>query len=281
MKKRILTGLVLFSISLPLILLGGIYFAFGISVLFTYAIYELLSAKKIGFLPILLSAAFALPLVLYNYHELLAYPFYLIFLFGILIYVISVLDEKFSFEDANYVIIMTSVLSFFARSVLYLREVNDNANFILYILVTTMAIDTGAFLIGRKFGKHKLNKRISPNKTIEGSIAGILAGLAFGLLFAGFFPFLEEYAGLTNFLNLGVNDGATYYNFWVVFVFTIILSVFGQLGDLIFSLIKRSLNIKDFSNVLPGHGGVMDRLDSFTVNVIMSTLLFLLYSILL
>lgn len=107
------------------------------------------------------------------------------------------------------------------------------------------ANDTGAYLIGRKWGKHKLFPRISPKKTWEGSIGGVVLGLAVGYLNSIIFP---EF-------NLAVWLGIA-----------AIVVVFGSLGDLVESLFKRSLDIKDSGKLLPGHGGVLDRFDGIFIS---------------
>jgi phosphatidate cytidylyltransferase len=107
------------------------------------------------------------------------------------------------------------------------------------------ANDTGAYFVGRSIGKNKLFERISPKKTWEGSIGGGLTGLAVGYLNSLIFP------------ELGV---------WTWMIVALIVVVFGSLGDLVESLFKRSLNIKDSGKLLPGHGGVLDRFDGIFIS---------------
>lgn len=107
------------------------------------------------------------------------------------------------------------------------------------------ANDTGAYFVGRKFGKRKLFERISPKKTWEGSFGGALFGLLVGYLNAQLFPDL----GLLTWLGMAL-----------------IIVLFGSLGDLVESLFKRSLEIKDSGTLLPGHGGVLDRFDGIFIS---------------
>lgn len=107
------------------------------------------------------------------------------------------------------------------------------------------ANDTGAYLIGRSFGKTKLFERISPKKTWEGSIGGASLGLVMGYINSLLFPNLD----LATWLGLAV-----------------IVVIFGSLGDLVESLFKRSLGIKDSGKLLPGHGGVLDRFDGIFIS---------------
>lgn len=109
--------------------------------------------------------------------------------------------------------------------------------------------DTGAFLVGSMFGRHKLFERISPKKTWEGFIGGLVICLGTAPLF---YYFGNDFFGMNTIrANLGI---------W--FGFAAIVSIFGTWGDLVESMIKRNLNIKDSGNIIPGHGGILDRIDS-------------------
>ncbi|MFO7985232.1 MAG: phosphatidate cytidylyltransferase [Desulfatiglandaceae bacterium] len=112
---------------------------------------------------------------------------------------------------------------------------------IFFLLAVVFAGDTGAFYTGKLFGKHKLHKRISPGKTWEGAVGGLGLSLAAGVLFLLWIPVHP----------LNVN----------VFVLLILLSAAEQIGDLGESLLKRNHGIKDSGHFLPGHGGILDRID--------------------
>lgn len=116
---------------------------------------------------------------------------------------------------------------------------------IWFVLIASWGSDVFAYTIGRHFGKHKLTK-ISPKKTVEGSIAGIIGATVLGII----------YAVLCN------NLWGTEINYLLIGVIVAVLSVVGQIGDLAASSIKRYCEIKDFSDLLPGHGGMLDRIDS-------------------
>ena len=120
---------------------------------------------------------------------------------------------------------------------------------ILLVLAIIWAGDSAAYYAGKSFGRHPLAPRISPKKTVEGAIAGLAASIFAGLL--GGVWFLGE-----PWLNIAVISGVT--------------AIMGQLGDLAESALKRSAGVKDSSSILPGHGGILDRLDSlfFAVPVI-------------
>ena len=162
-----------------------------------------------------------------------------------LLFFISVIfieeKEKYNLSDALYVIgsIIFISISFIAFNMIREKSI---FYFIYIILIATMT-DTFALFGGTLFGKHKLCPKISPNKTIEGSVIGTIFGVFISVLFIVF----------TCNLNI---------NIFVLILITLLLSIMGQFGDLFFSSIKRSFNIKDFSNLIPGHGGILDRLDS-------------------
>jgi phosphatidate cytidylyltransferase len=117
--------------------------------------------------------------------------------------------------------------------------------FLTGYFIITWAYDTGAYLYGRQFGRNKLFERISPKKTWEGAIGG--SGIA--LLVAVILFFLVKEVKLVD---------------W--FVLTVMILLFSTFGDLVESLIKRNLNIKDSGSVLPGHGGILDRFDSILIS---------------
>jgi phosphatidate cytidylyltransferase len=104
------------------------------------------------------------------------------------------------------------------------------------------ATDSGAYFIGKAIGKRKLWPEISPNKTVEGSIGGVVCALVVAILFVLF-----------------SNIHATIVSLMAI---TVVLSVFGQIGDLVESALKRHFNVKDSGTILPGHGGILDRFDS-------------------
>lgn len=116
-----------------------------------------------------------------------------------------------------------------------------NHNLPLFILILIWTNDTMAYFSGKHLGKHKLYEKVSPNKTWEGAIGGLLFTIGVGIL-------LERLIPIKN------------YSWWIT---AIIVGVFGPIGDLVESKIKRSTNMKDSGGLLPGHGGFLDRFDAF------------------
>lgn len=114
-----------------------------------------------------------------------------------------------------------------------------------FIIIAAWGTDIFAYIVGRTIGKHKFSK-ISPNKSIEGCIGGIIGAIVLTLIYT---LVINTYLGMNiNYLYIGG--------------ISILLSIIGQIGDFSASSIKRYVGIKDFSNLLPGHGGMLDRIDS-------------------
>jgi phosphatidate cytidylyltransferase len=128
------------------------------------------------------------------------------------------------------------LLSYFVA----LRGLDGGRNWVFLALATNFASDTAAFFTGRALGKHKLAPSISPGKTWEGAIAGVLGAIIVSLLFTLLIPI----------------------SYWQAIVLGLLVSILGQLGDLIESLFKRSMGVKDSGRLFPGHGGALDRIDS-------------------
>lgn len=116
---------------------------------------------------------------------------------------------------------------------------------IWFIMLSAWGTDIFAYIVGKHFGKHKFSK-VSPNKTIEGCIAGIIFAVIFNLTYT---YFINKYLGY-EIAHVSIA------------IITVILSIIGQIGDFSASVIKRYFGVKDFSNLFPGHGGMIDRLDS-------------------
>lgn len=133
-------------------------------------------------------------------------------------------------------------LPFLLGHLVWLRLLPQGEWWLLWLLLVIFAGDTGAFYTGRTLGKHKFAPKVSPGKTWEGTLGGLLACLAAGLVLGG--KFLPQVA-------------------WnQLLLLSLLLGVIGVLGDLFESMLKRLAQVKDASGLLPGHGGILDRLDS-------------------
>ncbi len=132
------------------------------------------------------------------------------------------------------------LLSYFVA----LRGLDDGRNWVFFALFATFVSDTAAFFTGRALGRHYLVPSISPGKTWEGAIGGIFGAIIVSLLFT-----------LPTPLRLPLS-------YWQAILLSLLVSIFSQLGDLVESLFKRNMGVKDSGKLLPGHGGFLDRIDS-------------------
>ncbi len=150
------------------------------------------------------------------------------------------------------------MISFF-----YLTRIMEEPFHVVCLAWTTIIIawltDTFAYLVGSKLGKHKLAPKLSPKKSIEGSIGGIVGAAVCNGLFGCLYLYVTK-QDMTRV--------------WLFILIAAIGAVFAQIGDLAASAIKRNYNIKDYSNLIPGHGGIIDRFDSFIVTAPMVYFLF-------
>lgn len=240
MKNRLISAIVALIIFIPLIILGGIYFKIGLTALSFFAIKEILDAKS-GIPNSLKIITYTLTILLVFFNMNTTIRIYIILLtyFSLLILYEK---EKYNIEICSYLCIFVVLITVLFNSIYSIRSIDIYTLF--YLLLISTLTDTASFFGGKLFGKRKLIPRISPNKTVEGALIGTF----FGTLIPSIFYL---------FLILPGGD------IFSIILLTLILSIAGQVGDLIFSTIKRYYKIKDFSNIMPGHGGVLDRLDSF------------------
>jgi phosphatidate cytidylyltransferase len=144
-----------------------------------------------------------------------------------------------------------------------LRQQWAGAFWILYLLLVVWAGDIFAYFVGRSLGRHLMAPRVSPKKTWEGAAASLAASLLVGILL-----FNHALQVSSFFLRLGLIErrdgmfGLEKPEMWPIIVLTIALNIAAQLGDLVESLIKRGANVKDSGTILPGHGGMLDRIDA-------------------
>lgn len=168
-------------------------------------------------------------------------PLFLLFAFLQVI----VTDGKTNYKDVVYtttgVLYLVPLIAFFAL----LYGGNKGRYYMWYIMTSSWVSDIFAYIVGKHFGKHKFSK-ISPNKTIEGCIAGLVGAVIAGIIYT---ICLNKYFGFEiDYLQIGI--------------IAAVLCVIGQIGDFAASVIKRHFDVKDFSDLFPGHGGMIDRIDS-------------------
>jgi len=254
MKTRILSAL----IGVP-VLLGVLYcyryFPLCIPVLCSVVslacCIELLNAKKF-----FRHYALSVPCMLFS----LIFPFLIkmylvctaVILFMIYLFVLIILANKtYKFDDIAYILTAVGFSSFGLNSLSYMT-MYDETNSCFYIvlcLVIAWVSDGGAYFVGRSLGKRKLCPEISPKKTVEGAIGGVIIGVIGAVIDALVFEYM-------------IFNERAHVNMITIVIVALVGSMLSIVGDLTFSLIKRSCNVKDYGNIIPGHGGLLDRCDS-------------------
>ncbi|MBU8877865.1 phosphatidate cytidylyltransferase [Bacillus sp. FJAT-29790] len=248
MKQRIVTAIIFGAIFLPVIIYGGISVVLLAYLLATIALYELLKMRKLnlfsvpGLISLLLLWIFLLPSQFQDILAMIHYTKIEFALLAVLLFLTYTVATKnrFTFDDVAFSILATLYVGIGFYYFVETREAG--LIYLFFSLFIIWATDSGAYFIGRSMGKRKLWPEISPNKTIEGSLGGVVCALIVAVLFVIFTDIEASFMQLS--------------------LITIILSVFGQIGDLVESALKRHYDVKDSGNILPGHGGILDRFDS-------------------
>jgi phosphatidate cytidylyltransferase len=240
LKQRSIVAFLLIPFVVLLVYLGKIYFAILVSLAFLVALIEFLNLYKVSSLEkYYTSLLFLLAIAIYYFGQIKWLVFIpLLFFLSVPIFWnrgISIINQALSFFILLYAFLG-------AVSALIIRQ-ELGFKGILFFLAIIWIFDTMAYLCGYFFGRHKLAVKISPKKTVEGYIYGIIFTLPFG--------YILHILKITPFKDL-------YYSL----AFTLIISVLSQIGDLVESSFKREVGVKDSSNLFPGHGGMLDRIDS-------------------
>ncbi|MDT8337053.1 MAG: phosphatidate cytidylyltransferase [Candidatus Izemoplasmatales bacterium] len=254
MKQRIITGSLLVIVLGLLIYFGEgpLEFLFsGLCVLLaTIASWEfsrMLNKDKpfspFNYLAVLFTFSFTFINVIWFRQADLYYLIFFLFIVSMLLVyaLLYIFYDKFTFSDFSGQILTVFYTSLGFIAFAYLRILS--IHLIIYLLLVAMLTDVFAYLFGIKFGKHRLAIKISPKKSIEGAIAGFLIGGTLAALYAYLVGFMD-------------------YNLVYLLLISFSLSIISQIGDLVASKFKREADIKDYSQIFPGHGGVLDRFDS-------------------
>lgn len=250
MKVRIISAIIALAILVPIFLHGGMIFNITIYILGILGLKEFLDVKNNkkeipNFIKFIAYVLLILIMMLntsesnmFTMDYRLVAGLFIMFLIPTVLYH----DRKrFSVNDAFYLIGGIFFISIAMSLFVLIRD--TSLNLLIYLFVIAIMTDTFAYITGILIGKHKLLEIISPKKTWEGMIGGTVFGTFIGVMF---------YIVVINpEISLPLIIGTTLF-----------LSIIGQFGDLVFSTIKRYFKTKDFSNLMPGHGGVLDRFDS-------------------
>lgn len=247
MRVRIISAVIALIISIPLVYVGGIPFylfsillsLLGFREIINLAIQDNWGLKMISYVSFL--GIIGSNLAKTTFDGVLNYQ--IIGVIFLLFFMTLLFQHRNKHNDVGkcfYALGLTMFLGLSFSLIIIVR--NMSLYYFIYLFLITVMTDTFAHSTGTLFGKHKINE-ISPNKSWE----GCLGGACFGTLISVLFYLIMINQDINIFLLVGI---------------TLFLSIIGQLGDLFFSYIKRQYQIKDYSNIMPGHGGILDRFDS-------------------
>lgn len=219
-----------------------------------------------------------------HYYQQIILPILVTIIGTFFAFFLTVIYKDFTVHDACFMIAMAFLVGFGFQCLFYLRyfpitqfsdatvdawkfTFNNTVKpsmLLVFVIISTFMTDTGAYFVGVFFGKNKMNERISPKKTWEGFVGGVVISFilssAMGIVstVCGCPLFGETY-------NLGNN-------WYLILILSLLVPLFATLGDFVFSSIKRYWGIKDYGKLIPGHGGVLDRLDSIFFSVIVASI---------
>lgn len=244
MKTRILSGIIMLPL-LTFVFVGGKLLLIGCFILAISALREFYNgfgnldikpSSAIGFASAFL--LYSINLIEYNIPSLNMLWIFVVII-SCMIYLFKVDEVKI--EDGMATMMGIFYIVFFSYHIVLVEQTGEHSLFVWLIFFTALGTDVFAYFSGYVFGKHKLSPKISPKKTIEGSIGGILGSV----LLCGLFGYFLMPLMLIHCVIIGI-----------------IASVLSQIGDLTASIFKRKMGLKDYGNLIPGHGGVLDRIDS-------------------
>ena len=259
MKTRILTAIGIVAFGLPILFLSEyIVYPIALGLLSLFAVWELLRAfdmhrRYVIAVPTYL-VSLCMPIFGYDFffgaEEQIKYLLICAaVMFGLLLYYVCVAvfsRGRLSYRDVSAVFTLTFYITVSFTSMTLIRYTVNGVYFFGMVFIASWICDVFAYFVGMLLGKHKLAPELSPKKTVEGAIGGVVFSaiffLLYGLVVESFFPVSANYL--------------------VLALLGVVLPIVSQIGDLWASLIKREHGIKDFSNLLPGHGGIIDRFDS-------------------
>ncbi|QQY80703.1 phosphatidate cytidylyltransferase [Keratinibaculum paraultunense] len=236
---RTITGIILVLLTVFVAIKGGtimVFFIFLLSIIGLKEFYDAVECNSVH--PIKFIGYMGCLFFLFSWLGVEKFSLLFILYFILIISsIFLVLNEDATLYDISITLFGIVYIPYLFQHILYL----EGDIYIWFVFIIAWGTDTFAYIVGSLFGKKKLCPKLSPNKTLEGSIGGILGSVLLTYLYIKI---------------LGINL------IWKYIILSIIGSIVAQLGDLTASKIKRFSNVKDFGFIIPGHGGVLDRFDS-------------------
>ena len=308
MVTRIISSIVGLAIIIPVIFLGDWIFFIAITIFLAIASWEILGCARRRTVFIFIVYFLFIALITYwpllktlvingadlgkvdNYYQSIYLSVLVISLGIFLLFGLTVIYKDFTVQDASFLLAMGVLIGLGFQSLFYLRyfpmtafHVTETAPWtftvdntikpsllILFVIAATFLTDGGAYFVGVFFGKNKMNERISPKKTWEGFVGGIVISFVLSFTIAMIFAAC----------NYPLHPSLTLDKWYYILALSLLIPVFATLGDFVFSSIKRAYGIKDYGALIPGHGGVLDRLDSvFFAAIISAVFIFMLTNI--
>lgn len=308
MTTRIISAIVGLAIIVPAIFLGD-WIYFGVmSVALMIACYEILGCTNKRTVTTVLVYFLFVALIVYwpifqhllkdgvegskidAYFDKIYLPVLAVVTGSFFVFFLTVIYKDFTVHDACFLIAMAILVGLGFQCLFYLRyspisswgipdtdawvfTVDNTVKpslLLIFVILSTFMTDTGAYFVGIFFGKNKMNERISPKKTWEGFVGGVVISFiissALGLTLSAYYP---------------IHKDLTLYNGWYwILILSLLIPLFATLGDFVFSSIKRYWGIKDYGKLIPGHGGVLDRLDSIIfASIVTAIFIFMLSKI--
>ena len=314
MRTRIISALVGLAIVLPFVIFGDWPFFALVSVVLVFAIIEIIRCAKTKYSKTLYIVAFVLAFLillwnilqdfrngninsawrLFDSYNRITVSTTIMFI-GICICAVTILiDKNFTIIDACFIFTTVFLIALGFQCALFLRffpvaqyhaggmhsdlsyiNAYDNLEsclLLVFVAVGACLNDAFAYFVGVFFGKHKMNERISPKKTWEGFFGGIILT---GIVLIAWALIQSIASNGEHAILKGLLD---HEHWWHVVVISHLIPLVSTLGDLVFSSIKRYYGIKDFSNILPGHGGILDRMDSLLFSFITVAIYVLIFT---
>lgn len=252
--KRFFGGILILGVLLSITFLGHTYLSIGVTIFSLIAVKEMINAfKNLNFnVPVFLTMVLNLLIMLDAYivdNRKYSIASFVLFLMVIFIYMIF--NKKHEFKDFLPLFFIIAYVSLLMGNMIKISD----TRYIYMLYIIAWGSDTCAYLVGSTIGKNKIKSisHISPNKTVEGFLGGIVGAVILNIIYS-------------NLMNIS-------HDTLIIILFTVVSAILSQIGDLIASFIKRQCKVKDFGNLIPGHGGILDRFDSM---LFVSPILYLL-----